>query len=99
MANYILTNKAVEDLSQTWNYTYDVWSEKQADKYYKILLDYCQDLANNPNLGKNYTEIAEDLFGYKANHHIIFYRKQTNKNIEITRILHSRMDLKNRIAE
>ena len=27
MAKYVLTNKAVEDLSEVWNYTYEVWSE------------------------------------------------------------------------
>jgi toxin ParE1/3/4 len=31
MANYYLTNKAVEDLSEIWYYTYDEWSEKQAN--------------------------------------------------------------------
>ncbi len=34
MANYILTNKAVDDLSSIWNYTFDFWSEQQADIYY-----------------------------------------------------------------
>ena len=40
MAKYILTNRAVDDLSEIWTYTYDVWSEKQADKYYNMLLEY-----------------------------------------------------------
>jgi toxin ParE1/3/4 len=34
MANYKLTNKAVEDLTSIWEYTVKEWSEKQADKYY-----------------------------------------------------------------
>ena len=99
MANYVLTNKAVEDLSQIWSYTYDVWSEKQADKYYHMLLDHCQELANNPSSGKKYNEIAEDIFGFKASHHIIFYRKHNKESIQIVRILHNRMDLKTRIGE
>ena len=99
MAEYKLTNKAVEDLTGIWNYTYDNWSEKQADKYYDFLLENCQDIANNPDLGKNYNGITSDLFGLKANRHIIFLRKSMDKPIEITRILHERMDLKNRIAE
>ena len=33
MAKYKLTNKAVEDLSDIWNYTFDHWSERQADFY------------------------------------------------------------------
>jgi hypothetical protein len=31
MARYKLTNKAVEDLTQIWNYTFNKWSENQAD--------------------------------------------------------------------
>ncbi len=99
MGEYRLTNKAVEDLTGIWEYTFDSWSEKQADKYYNFLLENCQDIANNPNLGKNYNGIASDLFGLKASRHIIFYRRLMNKPIEITRILHERMDLKNRITE
>nr|MBR2109993.1 type II toxin-antitoxin system RelE/ParE family toxin [Alistipes sp.] len=33
MAKYHLTNKAVEDLSNIWEYTVDTWSERQADDY------------------------------------------------------------------
>ncbi len=64
MARYKLTNKAVEDLSKIWDYTYEVWSETQADKYYFELLEACRILTENPNLGKNYTEIDKDVFGY-----------------------------------
>lgn len=99
MANYVLTNKAVDDLSNIWNYTCEIWSENQADKYYNMLLDYCQDLANTPTLGKVYDEINEEILGFKASHHIIFYRKLKERTIEIIRILHSRMDLKSRITE
>ena len=99
MANYILTNKAVDDLSEIWDYTYDVWSEKQADKYYKMLIEYCQELAVKPSLGKNYNEVDNDIFGFKASHHIIFYKKLKEDQIQIVRILHHRMDLKSRIQE
>ncbi|WP_162419584.1 type II toxin-antitoxin system RelE/ParE family toxin [Cyclobacterium roseum] len=99
MAEYKLTNKAVDDLNEIWDYTADEWSEEQADKYYNMLLNSCQDIANNPGLGKNYDGITTDLFGLKANQHIIFYRKTNTIQIEITRILHGRMDLKNRLTE
>lgn len=99
MAKYELTNEAVEDLSNIWDYTFDNWSENQADKYYDMLLDTCQDIAHNPELGKNYDGITSDLFGLKTGRHIIFYRKRNDRPIEITRILHERMDLKNRITE
>lgn len=99
MAKYELTNKAVEDLTGIWEYTIEKWSEQQADRYYNLLLDSFQDIANNPDLGKNYEGITNDLFGLKTSRHIIFYRKRINLSIEITRILHGQMDLKNRITE
>lgn len=99
MANYFLTNKAVDDLSNIWNYTYEVWSENQDDKYYYELLNDCQELAENKTLGKNFDQIIEEIFGYQSGQHLIFYRILNATEIEITRILHSRMDLKNRIQE
>ena len=99
MAKYKLTNKAVEDLTEIWEYTMEKWSEKQADKYYQMLLETCQHIADDPNVGKNYEAIGDDLFGFKANRHIIFYRISIINSIEITRILHESMDLKNRMNE
>jgi toxin ParE1/3/4 len=99
MASYKLTNKAVEDLTNIWEYTYEEWFEQQADRYYNLLLTKCQEIANQPELGKSYEEIKNDLLGLKAEKHIIFYRNQKNKPIEVIRILHERMDLKNRIDE
>lgn len=99
MAAYKLTNKAVDDLNQIWEYTIYKWSERQADSYYNLLLESCQNIADNPNLGKNYEGIKREIFGFKANRHIIFYRKTSDKYVEITRILHESMDLKNRMGE
>ena len=99
MCNYFLTKKAIEDLSKIWDYTFEVWSESQADKYYFELLNDCNELSKNSNLGKNYTEIKKEIFGYKSGQHLIFYRVLNLNEIEIIRILHSRMDLKNRIKD
>jgi toxin ParE1/3/4 len=99
MANYFLTKKAVEDLSKIWNYTFDTWSEYQADKYYLALVEDCQMLADKSHLGRNYPEINSAIYGYKSGEHIIFYRKLIEGNIEVVRFLHSKMDLKSRIQE
>ena len=97
MAKYYLTNLAVIDLAEIWEYTYEEWSEKQANKYYKLLLESCQELANYPNFGESYELIQPNLLGFKTNHHIIFYRIISVKEIEIIRILHERMDLKSNL--
>ena len=98
MAKYHLTNKAVEDLTNIWEYTVDTWSERQADDYYNMLIASFQKITENPQLfGLKYEEIAEGLHGYRANKHIIFYRILADEDILIIRILHQRMDLKHRI--
>jgi len=99
MAKYILTNKAVKDLSDIWNYTFDNWSERQADKYYQMLIEKCKEISEKPNIGKNYEGVLNRLFGHRTGRHIIFYRIVNANEIEITRILHVQMDLKNRIKE
>jgi toxin ParE1/3/4 len=99
MAKFWLSNKAVEDLEQIWNYTFDTWSEQQADKYYRMLIDTCGELAENPSVGKNYDGVYTQLLGFNSGRHIIFYRATNSYSIEIIRILHERMDLKHRIIE
>jgi len=99
MVKYKLTNKAIDDLTRIWNYAYDKWSENQADKYYFMLLESCNEVALNPELGKSYSLVTENLLGFRVGRHIIFYRKIEENEVEITRILHEQMDLKNRIIE
>ena len=67
--------------------------------YFSVLSRFCQMLSENPNIGKNYSEIASDIFGFLANRHIIFYRILDINEIEITRIIGANMDLKSRIKD
>lgn len=99
MAKYILTNKAVEDLSAIWQYTYEAWSENQADKYYELLTNSFWEIVQNPKLGKRYVEIDAAILGLRVGKHIVFYRIAGFGDIEIVRILHQRMDLKSRMHE
>ena len=39
------------------------------------------------------------LRGSKVNKHIIFFRRQTEIEIEVERILHERLDLKTRLLD
>ncbi|MGU3373986.1 type II toxin-antitoxin system RelE/ParE family toxin [Chryseobacterium sp. M5A1_1a] len=99
MAKYLFTNKAVEDLSKIYEYTYEFWSEFQADKYYIELMYFCQMLSENPQMGKKYYEIGFNILGFLSNKHIIFYRIIDENEIEIIRILGAEMDLKSRMKE
>ena len=99
MAKFKLTNNAVKDLSDIWYYTVEAWSESQADKYYKLIISACSTIATKPEIGKAYPEIYSDLKGKLTSKHIIFYRVLEDQTIEITRILHERMDLKNKLKK
>lgn len=99
MGKYLLTKKAVEDLSKIWGYTFETWSERQADKYYSELLYSCKTLAENPLLGKGYDELGKGILGYKINNHIIFYRAISKLEIEIIRVLHGKMDFERQLKK
>lgn len=97
MGKYHFTNKAQDDLINIWDYTVEEWSQNQAEKYYKLIIASCTDLANNPQFGKSYEIISLNILGYKCGEHIIIYREISKNEIEIIRILHEMMDLKSKI--
>jgi toxin ParE1/3/4 len=92
-----ISNKAQDDLIEIWEYTFEKWSINQADKYYEILIDAINAIANEPNLGKNYEYVRKRYYGFHIKSHIIFYRINNSDTLEVIRILHQRMDLPNRL--
>ncbi len=99
MAKVVLRQKAIDDLTDIWDYTLQEWSENQADNYYETIKFACKEIGENPTVGKKYPEISKHLLGLKSGKHIIFYHLISEDEIEVIRILHERMDLKNRIRE
>jgi len=99
MAKFLLTHKAVEDLTSIWEYTYDTWSERQANKYYALLIQACQEISSKPKRGKVYDDIAPGIMGHVAYRHLILYKIISPKEVLIVRILHGQMDLKSKGLE
>jgi len=99
VAKFVLTKKAVDDLSSIWKFTCRNWSEKQADKYYKVLSRSFAAIAESPECGNTYFKVIDGLRGFKVGRHIVFFRQIEGGNIQIIRILHEQMDLKNRLNE
>lgn len=99
MAEVILRQEAIEDLNNIWKYTSEKWSETQADKYYAMLKLSCKEIGKNPEIGKEYERINKNLLGLHSGRHIIFYQLVDENELEVIRILHERMDLKNRLNE
>lgn len=99
MAKIIFRQEAIDDLNDIWAYIFEEWSENQADKYYATLKFTCLQISEDPKLGKEYDGINRHLLGLRSGKHIIFYRVITEDEIEVVRILHERMDFKNRIND
>lgn len=97
MARYKLTNEAVKDLEEIWIYTYQNWSVEQADRFYNLIIDEIEFLSSNPLTGRSMDYIKEGYKVSKVKSHLVFYKIITNGAIEIIRILHQRMDVKNRM--
>lgn len=55
MPKYQFSNKAVEDLSNIWDCTFEKWSEKQADKYYSDIIMKCKERAKKLEGGNSYS--------------------------------------------
>ncbi|MFA5297232.1 MAG: type II toxin-antitoxin system RelE/ParE family toxin [Lutibacter sp.] len=99
MAKVVLRQEAINDLNDIWDYTFEKWSENQADIYYATIKLSCKGIGENPNIGKEYFGVSRNLLGLKSGKHIIFYHLISEDKIEVIRILHERMDLKNRLTE
>lgn len=92
-----LSKKAIQDLDNIWEFTFEKWSENQADKYYNMLVESFKQTGYNPGQGKDYSIIMAGLKGVNSGRPIIFYQESDGIKIEIIRILHEKMDLKNRL--
>jgi toxin ParE1/3/4 len=94
---YIISEKATEDLEQIWTYTYVHWSENQADKYYNLLVEKIELIAQNIALGRKIDDIKEGYRCFSVEFHLIFYKISANNVVTIIRILHQKMDIPNRL--
>jgi len=97
--HYIISKKATEDLEQIWQYTYLRWSEHQADKYYNLIIEKIEFIAQNTTVGRTMDDIKEGYRYYPVESHIIFYQISKDNTVIITRILHQQMDIPNRLKD
>lgn len=98
--NYKISVKAAEDLENIWLYTFENWSQEQADRYINLIIDEIEYLAQKPEIGNDLAHIRKNYKCSKVKSHIVFYRKTEKQNvIEIIRVLHQRMDIENRLND
>lgn len=89
---YLITRRALKDLQEIWSYTRRNWSVEQADRYYSLLVDEFDFVANNFETGRSMEHVKE---GYRASNvksYVIYFRR-TEGEVEIVRVLHRLMDV------
>ena len=97
---YKISKEALKDLENIWLYTFETWSAGQADRYYNLLLDEIEYIAENPESGKDYSHVREGYFRTQVKSHFIFYKINAQKHtVEVIRILHQRMDIDARLND
>ncbi|MEI7597455.1 MAG: type II toxin-antitoxin system RelE/ParE family toxin [Bacteroidota bacterium] len=80
---YFISEKANQDIENIWLFTFEKWSLEQADRYYNLILDEIEFIAEHFESGNLFYYIKK---GYRASivkSHIIFYRKSRNNIVEI----------------
>ena len=95
---YRISERAFEDIENIWLYTLKNWSVEQADRYYNLILNEIEYIAENPLAGKDYGYLRKDYRCSIVKSHLIFYKyKKREGIIEVIRILHQSMDIEERL--
>ena len=99
MSSYSISELALKDIDEIWIYTLEKWSLEQADRYYLLIIQEINYLSHNPNSGKSIDYIRLGYRSSKVKSHIIFYKINESKKIEIIRVLHEKMDFENSLMD
>lgn len=91
---YRLSTRAEADLTDIWIYSAVQWGTNQADVYVDDLLRRLVWLSANPSFWKSRPDIAEGIFSYPQQSHVIYFRQRSEAAgfLEIVRVLHGRME-------
>jgi toxin ParE1/3/4 len=82
--------RAEVDLLDISQYTMSTWGRDQTIRYLNGLEACCQQLAENPALGRPCDNVRPGLRRFEHGRHVIFYRLETG-GIWVSRLLHERM--------
>jgi toxin ParE1/3/4 len=90
-----LTRPAVRDLAEFGRYTRQTWGDTQARRYRAALTARLRWLAGNKALWHERPELAGGIYTYSEQSHVIVFWEYAD-GIDVLRVLHARMDLKQR---
>ena len=92
MASYRLRSLARNDLEIISDYTLEQWGLQQAERYFEALFNCFDDLAGNPEMGKQRDDVIPGLRSFPQGRHIVFYEID-HTGIEIIGIVHQSADV------
>lgn len=91
MTRFFVTRKAASDLKEIGRYSRETWGKRQSDLYMRQLAARFQWIGDNPNAGRNWPDLHDNILSFPEGEHLVFYRKKADA-VEILRVLHKRMD-------
>ena len=91
ISTYLLTPEAEKDREDIWLYSYETWSEHQADRYIEILEDTFVRLSYMPEQARELLDFDPPVRIFPSAKHIIIYRI-AGRAIVVIRVLGARQD-------
>jgi toxin ParE1/3/4 len=91
VAEYILSQKADDDLNAIYVYSAENFGGMQADEYFLGLCVCLRSLAENPHMGREISWLNTGLRWHRHERHLVFYMIE-EMDIFIVRVLHEAMD-------
>lgn len=95
---YALRDLAVADLEAIWVYTVEQWGVEQAERYLKSLFACFEDLAENPQLGRQRDEVKAGYRSFPQGRHVVFYLV-VPAGIEVIGIVHQSADVDTHLGQ
>lgn len=93
-----ISELALEDLDNIWEYTVEEWSIEQANKYYNEIFSAIGNICENSDIDKPIDEVKKGHLRTNVKSHMIIY-KVKGTTIYIDRILHQKMDIEKHFNE
>jgi toxin ParE1/3/4 len=90
--SFRLSRLALADLREIGRFTLERWGLAQRRAYLRSIDAWFAALARDPQLGRQRQDIGPGWHSAMIGSHVIFY-KVADRDIEIVRVLHSRMDI------
>ena len=97
--DYVLSERALEDLNEIWVFTKKTWSIEQARRYYNLILEEFNYTCINFEFMQDYKLSNKKLKRSKVKSHHVYFKINEYNEIEILRILHERMDINNQLFD